>query len=202
MTPVAGAERPEVGPPHPLMVVGLGNFGGRYDSTRHNVGFEVVDRLARRCGIAVDRRKFNGLYGQGRHEGRPLYVVKPQTYMNLSGEAVVPLARYFQVPVQGLLVVCDDFALPLGKLRMRARGSEGGHNGLRSLIGLLGTQEFARLRLGVGPVPPFMDCADFVLSRFASDEVPAVREMVERADEAVGAWMTDGMDRAMTRFNG
>ena len=183
------------------MVVGLGNIGSRYDLTRHNVGFEVVDRLAERLRIAVDRKKFSGLYGQGRHLGRPLYLVKPQTYMNLSGEAVGPLLRYFQVPVKGLLVVCDDFALDLGRIRLRGRGSEGGHNGLRSLIGILGTQDFARLRLGVGPVPPYMDPADFVLSRFAREELTVVRDLVGRADEAVGAWMQDGLDRAMTRYN-
>lgn len=182
-------------------MVGLGNPGSRYDGTRHNLGFDVIDRLADKHGISVSRSKFKALYGQGRVGGEAVVLVKPQTYMNLSGEAVQPLAQFFKTPIQRLLIICDEFQLPLGRLRIKPRGSDGGHNGLRSLIAQLGSQDFPRLRLGCGPVPERMDPADFVLGHWAVDERKAAAEMVERGALAVVSFLEKGMDRTMGEFN-
>ena len=188
-------------PQPPLVVVGLGNPGAGYDGTRHNLGFLVVDELSRRHGIAVTRSKFSALWGQGRLGGEQVVLVKPQTYMNLSGDAVQPLARFFQAPPARVLVVCDDFSIDLGALRLRAKGSDGGHNGLKSLIARLGTQEFPRLRMGMGPLPPHFDVADFVLSRFARADHEAVQQLVQRAADAVECFAEHGLDTTMNRFN-
>jgi PTH1 family peptidyl-tRNA hydrolase len=184
------------------MIVGLGNPGPRYDETRHNVGFRVIDVLAGRHRISVDKLKSGAQSGKGRIGSHDVVLVKPQTFMNLSGEAVQPLRAFYKVEVADLLVVYDDFALPLGKLRLRARGSGGGHNGLENIILLLGTDAMPRLRLGVGPVPPHMAWPDFVLSRFAPDDRKTVDEMIGRAAEACESFLDDGIDRAMTRYNG
>lgn len=185
----------------PLLIVGLGNPGTQYDGTRHNVGFEALDRFAADHQAAIDRSRNKALVGEARVRGRRLVLCKPQTYMNLSGEAVGALARFYQVPPADVLVVYDELALPLGRLRLLGKGSDGGHNGMKSLIAHLGTSQFPRLRLGIGPKPPQWDQADFVLSRFAKDEQSLAREMIERAVAAIGAFVEDGLERAMNRVN-
>ncbi|MBM3461412.1 MAG: aminoacyl-tRNA hydrolase [Armatimonadetes bacterium] len=185
----------------PFFIVGLGNPGARYENTPHNLGFWVVDRLAAAAGIAVSKNKFSALYGQGRLEGETVLLVKPQTYMNLSGEAVQPLALFYKTSPQRILVVCDEFNLPLGKLRLRVKGSDGGHNGLKSLINRLGTQEFPRLRIGCGPVPEYMDPADYVLGNFSKDNRKLAEEMADRAAEAVRTYVKSGPDATMGLYN-
>lgn len=185
----------------PIVIAGLGNPGARYENTRHNLGFWVVDRLAQRHGLSVTKSKFNALFGQGRVAGQAVILVKPQTFMNLSGEAIQPLAAFYHVPPAQVLVVCDEFALLFGQLRIKPRGSDGGHNGLKSVIARLGTQDFPRLRIGIGPVPPMFDPADFVLSNFAKADQDGVRDMVDRAADAVESFVKDGMERTMNAFN-
>ncbi|HEU4366476.1 MAG TPA: aminoacyl-tRNA hydrolase [Candidatus Krumholzibacteria bacterium] len=183
------------------LVAGLGNPGDRYRDTRHNLGFRVVETLARARGGRWRE--------QGRHRrlaridvaGRDVLLVEPLTFMNLSGDALRPLVDAESVPLNRVLVVCDDIALPLGQLRLRPAGSDGGHNGLVSVIERLDSRDFPRLRLGVGPVPPRVDAAEFVLAEFLPEEEGVVDEMVTAATECVVAWATDGIDRAMGRYN-
>jgi PTH1 family peptidyl-tRNA hydrolase len=184
------------------LIVGLGNPGREYERTRHNVGFAVVDAFARAHGIAVSRRDHQALVGDGRVGGARVFLLKPQTYMNLSGQAVASFLRYKPVALTDLLVVTDDIALPVGRLRLRADGSAGGHNGLKSLIAHLHGPAFPRLRVGVGaPRDPSVQ-KDFVLGPFSRSEQPAVDEAIERAVAALEVWLAEGIERAMNRFNG
>lgn len=183
-----------------MLVVGLGNPGPCYDGTRHNVGFAVIDCLARQYLTAVDRRRSNALTGEVRDGRRRVILCKPQTFMNLSGEAVAPLAAFYKVPSTDVLVIVDEIQLPLGRLRLGKRGSDGGHNGMKSVVAHLG-QEFPRLRLGVGPKPPNWDQVDFLLSAFAKDELETVQEMVERAAAGIRLILDYGLDVAMNCLN-
>lgn len=185
----------------PVLVVGLGNPGPKYDGTRHNVGFAVIDRLALSCRVSVDRVRYNALTGEMRHGGRRVILCKPQTFMNLSGDAVGPLATFYKIPPSDILVVVDEINLPLGRLRLGRDGSDGGHNGMRSMVAHL-SQKFPRLRLGVGPLPPMWDMMDFVLSRFAKEDQKAVDDMVERAVQAIPVLLDEGLEKAMNRVNG
>jgi PTH1 family peptidyl-tRNA hydrolase len=182
------------------VVVGLGNPGSRYHGTRHNVGFAVIDSLAEspRCGKFQER--FQALVAEWCPDEGKILLVKPQTYMNLSGRAVRQLIDFYQLPLDSLLVVCDDFNLPLGKLRARARGSHGGHNGLRDIQHHLGTSEYARLRIGVG-APAEGEAVDFVLGRFRPSERPMIDDAVARSAQAVSVWATQGIDACMNQFN-
>jgi PTH1 family peptidyl-tRNA hydrolase len=184
-----------------LILVGLGNPGVRYESTRHNMGFLVVDAIAAKRGFEWKRGAAN--YHRCEFESASLRVilVKPQTYMNLSGGALLELRESRPFEPKDLLVVVDDIALPLGALRLRKQGSDGGHNGLGSIIEELGTTRFPRLRLGVGPVPPDTDPADFVLAPIPSDETEVVQRVVRVAVRCVQTVLTDGFGRAMGRFN-
>lgn len=182
------------------IVVGLGNPGSRYCGTRHNVGFEVIDTLARHPSVGAFREKFESLVAEGRVDDETLLLVKPQTYMNLSGRAVRALLDFYKLPPQQLLVVCDDIHLPLGKLRLRARGSHGGHNGLRDIQQHLGTEEYPRLRIGVGE-PAAGEAVDHVLGRFRASEQPIITEAILRAAQAVECWALQGIEAAMNRFN-
>lgn len=185
------------------MVVGLGNPGARYAETRHNVGFLVVDQLADRHGVARPRWKFQALLGEARIGSETVWLLQPQTYMNLSGEAVAAAVRFYQIDLVDLLVVCDDLNLPLGCLRFRRKGSDGGHKGLRSVITCLGTEEFPRLRLGIGqPEDPSMEAVDYVLSRFRDDEIEALNQALGRAADGVEKWVQEGIEAAMNQFNG
>ncbi len=182
------------------LVVGLGNPGRRYELSRHNVGFRCLDELARRWGVAAWRRAFGALVGAGYFESRRLLLAKPQTFMNLSGEAVGPLLRYFGLVPGEMLVIYDDMDLPLGKLRIRLHGSSGGHRGVESIIAALGTNQFPRLRIGIGRGAG-LEAADYVLGRFGEAEEPVVAEALTRAADAVEMIVRDGLAAAMNRYN-
>ena len=184
------------------LIVGLGNPGEKYERTRHNVGFLVVDALAERLGVPVQKLKHRALTNTVRLAGQKALLLKPVTFMNLSGEAVGDAARFYKLPPERVLVISDDTALPLGKLRLRKGGSAGGHNGLKSIIQHLGTDQFPRLRLGVGEKPhPDYDMADWVLGRLQGEDWKAMEAAVDRAADAVEHVLAHGVDAAMNRFN-
>lgn len=184
------------------LIVGLGNPGARYEWTRHNLGFLAVDALARKLGADVSTSEHHALTGRATAEGRRLLLAKPLTYMNRSGEAVEALVAYYQIALSDLLIIYDDLDLQPGQIRLRPKGSAGGHNGLRSIIRSLGTDEFPRLRMGIGGVPPGWTGADYVLAQFRSDQIPAVEAFADRAAEASYVWLTQGLEAAMQQFNG
>jgi PTH1 family peptidyl-tRNA hydrolase len=182
------------------VVVGLGNPGQKYAGTRHNVGFLVVDYLAESPRAGRFQSRFQGQVAELIEEGEKILLVKPETFMNLSGRCVREVLSFYQVPVTDLLVVCDDINLPLGKLRVRARGSDGGQKGLRDIQNHLGTAEYARLRIGID-APGGADAADYVLSRFRPSEKPAIEEAIQAAAEAVMYWARHGVEACMNRYN-
>jgi len=185
------------------VVVGLGNPGPRYRGTRHNVGFEVVDYLAKSPHASGFRGRFQAQTAELQEEFGPVLLVKPETYMNLSGRTVREVVDFYKIPLSDLLIVCDDINLPLGKLRARARGSHGGHNGLRNIQDVLGTNEYARLRIGVdAPKLGYDDATvDHVLGRFQPGEKPAIEDAIQKAAMAVLLWAKDGIDVCMNRMN-
>ena len=183
------------------IIVGLGNPGSKYAGSRHNMGFSVVTELADRHNISLNTRFRKGLCGSGAIGGQKVLLVQPQTYMNNSGECVRPMADYYHVPLEDILIVYDDIALDVGQIRVRAKGSAGGHNGMKSLIQHLGSGDFPRVRVGVGEKPPRMDLADYVLGHFPKEELPVIREAVQTAADAAELWLSDGVDAAMNRFN-
>jgi PTH1 family peptidyl-tRNA hydrolase len=187
-----------------MLIVGLGNPGERYEWTRHNLGFMLVDLLARRSNAIVKRAECRALVGRAEVEGRAVELVKPQTYMNLSGESVACLAkkRVGFKPAGDLLVISDDIALPFGSIRLRQRGSSGGQKGLKNIISALGTDEFPRLRVGIKPEHPVGDTASYVLERFPRAQHAEVEKILERCAEALRAVIRDGIDKAMSQFNG
>jgi peptidyl-tRNA hydrolase, PTH1 family len=182
-------------------IVGLGNPGAQYQATRHNVGFAVLDELARRGAVAFESAPADALMARWRRPDEAVLLVKPLTYMNLSGQAIGELSRYFKIELPDLLVVVDEVQLPLGKLRARARGSAGGHNGLKSVVAHLG-DNYARLRLGVGRGDARRDLADHVLARFDKDEAPEAERMIQRAADAAETFITSGIAAVMNQFNG
>ena len=184
------------------LVVGLGNPGRKYQGTRHNVGFAVLDELARRRNAARPKTNFQGEISEAEIGGQRVLLLWPQTFMNLSGSSVLAARDFYKIEDADLLVVCDDFNLPLGKLRFRSEGSSGGQNGLGDIIDRLGTEDVPRLRFGVGPVAANWDAADFVLSRFGKEELETVEEMVNRAADAVEDWVTESFAVCMNKYNG
>ena len=185
------------------LIVGLGNPGKEYERTRHNAGFRALDVLAQKLGCKVDKGKFQGLYGQVNWSGRKLLLLKPQTYMNLSGRAVLQLSAYFHVPPQRIIVLFDDISLEPGRLRIRADGSAGGHNGIKSIISEIGSQEFPRVKIGVGgKAHPEQDLADHVLSSFSSLEENALTSSLVRAADAALCIVEKGVPDAANRYNG
>lgn len=182
------------------LIVGLGNPGKDYQGTRHNVGFEVIDALARRHGIHVRRRQNKALVGEGNIGGEHVILAKPLTFMNLSGEAVAGLVRRYRLNASELIVVTDDVNLPLGRLRIRVRGSSGGHKGLRSIIHSLASEDFPRIRIGIGSSEQ-IDMVNYVLSRFNRSERRTIKEAVEKAADAVEVILSEGLEQAMNRFN-
>lgn len=184
------------------IIAGLGNPGKKYEKTRHNTGFQVLDRLADRYGIAVEQKKHKALCGTGMVEGRKVLLMKPQTYMNLSGESIREAVEFYRVdPECELLVIYDDISLEPGQLRIRKKGSAGGHNGVKDIIRHLGTQVFSRIKVGVGEKPEGYDLADYVLGHFSPEDAPKVQEACNRAVMAAAAVLTEGPDRAMNDFN-
>ena len=185
------------------LIVGLGNPGREYEKTRHNCGFRALDGLAQQLGCKVDKLKFQGLYTQTTYGGKKLFLLKPQTYMNLSGRAVLQLSAYFHIPPQRIIVLFDDISLAPGRLRVRADGSAGGHNGIKSIIQELGSQDFPRVKIGVGAKPtPDFDLADWVLSTFSASEEKALAVSLKNAADAALAVIDHGVPEAANRFNG
>lgn len=185
------------------LIVGLGNPGKEYERTRHNAGFRAIDVLADRLGCKIDRLKFQGLYAQTNHQGKKLFLLKPQTYMNLSGRSVLQLSAYFNIPPQQIIVLFDDISLPPGRLRVRADGSAGGHNGIKSIIGELGSQDFPRVKIGVGAkAHPEQDLADWVLSNFSAKEDKDLASALIRAADAALCIIDRGVPEAANRYNG
>ncbi|CAM3229859.1 aminoacyl-tRNA hydrolase [Sporolactobacillus spathodeae] len=184
------------------MIAGLGNPGREYAGTRHNIGFDVIDRLANKYGIEINKSKFNGLFGKGTVNGEPVILVKPLTYMNLSGEAVAPLLRFFQIESSDLLIIQDDMDLPVGRIRIRAKGSSGGHNGLKSLIRHLHSEEFARIKVGIGHPPRDQQAViSHVLHGFTREEQPAIDDALDRAASAAVDWLVEPFVKVMNTYN-
>lgn len=183
------------------VVVGLGNKGKKYDITRHNIGFEVVDEFARQHQIKLTKTKFKAVIGEGHIYGEKVIVVKPQTYMNLSGESVMKILDFYDLPLDNLIVVYDDIDLDTGKLRIRKKGSGGSHNGMRNIIYLLKKDAFPRVRVGVGRPSNGQNLADYVLSRFTKDEQKLLIPIVEDAVSAIETIIKDDTDLAMNRYN-
>ena len=185
------------------LVVGLGNIGEKYDNTRHNVGFEVADELAERGRVPIQKLKYRALTNTLEIGGEKVLLMKPVTYMTLSGEAVGEAARFFKVPADHVLVISDDVSLPVGKLRVRRGGSAGGHNGLKNIIQHLGSDQFPRIKVGVGEKPhPDYDMADWVLGKFQGEDRKTMDVAVKRAADAVECFLREGPDKTMSRFNG
>ena len=185
------------------LIVGLGNPGREYEKTRHNAGFRALDILAEKLGCKVDKAKFQGLYGHVNFKGRKLLLLKPQTFMNLSGRSVLQLSAFFHVPPQNIIVLFDDISLEPGRLRLRSDGSAGGHNGIKSIIAELGSQQFPRVKIGVGAKPhPDFDLADWVLSAFSAQEEQALQPALERAANAALAIVELGVPEASNRYGG
>ena len=184
------------------LVVGLGNPGAKYENTRHNVGFMTADTLAGRNGEPIRRVKYHALTSEAVIGGQSVLLMKPTTFMNLSGQAVSEAARFYKIPADHVLVISDDVDLPLGKLRIRKSGSAGGHNGLKHIIQLLGTDQFPRLKIGVGGKPhPDYNMADWVLGQFQGEDKKTINAAVARAADAVECLLADGIDRAMNQYN-
>ncbi|MEE1225414.1 MAG: aminoacyl-tRNA hydrolase [Clostridia bacterium] len=184
------------------LVVGLGNPGTQYEMTRHNIGFHTIDYIADKLNVKVKKLKYKALYGECEIAGEKVYLIKPQTYMNLSGDSVVEFSRFFKVPVENIIVISDDISLDTGRIRVRPKGSAGGHNGLKSIIYQLNSDEFPRVKMGVGaPKHEDYDLADFVLGRFTKDEIPVMEEAIIKASKAVNEIIKNGAQSAMNKYN-
>lgn len=184
------------------IIAGLGNPTREYEKTRHNVGFEVIDVLADMLGTTVEEKKFKGCYGRGIIGGEKVLLLKPQTFMNLSGESIRAASDFYKVDPEHIIIIYDDISLDVEQLRIRKKGSAGGHNGIKNIIAHLGTQEFPRIKVGVGDKPKKMDLADYVLSRFSKEDRAAMEDAFKEAAKAVEVMITEGMDIAMNQFNG
>ncbi|MED0962829.1 aminoacyl-tRNA hydrolase [Bacillus paramycoides] len=183
------------------LIVGLGNPGREYELTRHNIGFMAIDELAKRWNISLNEQKFKGLFGAGFVNGEKIILLKPLTYMNLSGESIRPLMDYYKIDVEDFIVMYDDLDIPVGKLRLRMKGSAGGHNGVKSTISHLGTQEFQRIRMGIDRPKNGMKVVDYVLGRFTSEEISGVNQSIEKAADACEEWLNKPFLQIMNTFN-
>lgn len=184
------------------IIVGLGNPDRQYQATRHNIGFDVITRICDETGISLNIRKHKALLGKGMLCGQKVLLVQPMTYMNLSGECIRELVDYYKIdPKEELIVIYDDISLEPGQLRIRKKGSAGGHNGIKNIIAMLGTQEFQRIKIGVGEKPKDWDLVDWVLGRFPSEQEPIIREALKNASHAVNVMIEEGPEQAMNQFN-
>jgi len=193
------AEPEEVG--KMKIMVGLGNPGKQYEHTRHNVGFDVIDELSRRFNIPLDQSKLKGLYGIGFYKGEKVLLLKPLTYMNLSGESIRAVMDYYDIDLEDLLVIYDDLDLPVGKIRLRQKGSAGGHNGIKSTVAHLGTQQFNRIRIGIDRPQNGMSVPDYVLGKFHKEEQSQVQDVIQKSADACEAWLERPFIQVMNDFN-
>lgn len=183
------------------VIVGLGNPTDKYKGTRHNIGFEVIDKLADKYNIKLDIRKHKAICGKGIIEGEKVILVKPQTYMNLSGESVAEILNFYKLDVSDLLIIFDDISLDVGNIRIRKKGSAGGHNGIKSIILEIDSQDFLRIKVGVGDKLPQQDLADYVLSRFPKEQQSLVSETIDKTIYAIAEIINNGVDKAMNIYN-
>ncbi len=183
------------------IIAGLGNPDKKYDGTRHNIGFTVIDRIADEYNISMDIKKHKGICGKGVIAGEKVVLVKPQTYMNLSGECIREVVDFYKVTPQDVIIIFDDISLEPGKIRIRPKGSAGGHNGIKSIIAHLNSEEFWRIKCGVGDKPKGYDLADYVLGHFSKEELPVIAEETEKAVKACECMLTKGIETAMNQFN-
>lgn len=181
------------------IIAGLGNPGGEFENTRHNAGFNVLDYFAYEHNIRINRTKFKGLCGQGTIGSEEIFLLKPQTYMNLSGESILDAVQFFKIDIKNLIVIYDDVSIPLGRIRIRPSGSDGGHNGMKSIIYLLGRNDFPRLRVGIGA--PENDMIDYVIGKFSEDEKKIIDDVYKVSSEAAGTIVEKGIVQAMNQFN-
>jgi peptidyl-tRNA hydrolase, PTH1 family len=184
------------------VIVGLGNPGTKYELNRHNIGFLTIDFLAEKYGVKVKKLKHKALFGEGKIRGSKVVFVKPQTFMNSSGESVQEIISWYKADLQNLIIIYDDVDLETGQLRIRATGSAGSHNGMKSIIYMLGSDKFPRIRLGIGQPPQGWDLADYVLGNFRTDERDVIKRLIERTSDAVGDIVNSGIEIAMNRHNG
>lgn len=184
-----------------MLIVGLGNPGEEYKYTRHNSGYRVVDLLAKKLNIDINKEKFKGMFGEGSYNGKKVMVLKPTTYMNLSGESVVEAVNFYKLPLEDVIVVYDDIDIEIGKIRIRPEGSSGTHNGMRNISDLLGSHDFPRIRVGIGKAPQGMDLANFVLSKFSIEEQSDIEKAIDMASEAVLEVIRSGIGKAMNIYN-
>lgn len=183
------------------LIVGLGNPGSKYENNRHNVGFMAIDLIAEKLGVSVNKLKFKGLYGQANYKGEKLILLKPQTFMNSSGESVSQFFNYYKIEPEKLIVLVDDIDIEFGRVRIRKKGSAGTHNGLKSIVNLLGTSDFPRIKIAVGKNPSYMDLVNFVLGNFSKEEKKIIDKEIELASQAVFDLVDKDLDYAMNRIN-
>ena len=184
-----------------FVVVGLGNPGKQYEQTKHNVGFLVIDKLAEKYQIPMTKFQYKAFVGSGTIKNKKVLLVKPQTFMNLSGESVREIVNFYKVPQERFVVIYDDTSLPMGQIRLREKGSHGGHNGIRNIIQLMGTDVFGRIKVGIGEKPNGWDLADYVLAKFEQNDLPLMENGMDKATEAVEWILSKGMQDAMNRMN-
>ncbi len=184
-----------------FVVVGLGNPGKQYEQTKHNVGFLVIDKLAEKYQIPMTKFQYKAFVGSGTIKNKKVLLVKPQTFMNLSGESVREIVNFYKVPQERFVVIYDDTSLPMGQIRLREKGSHGGHNGIRNIIQLMGTDVFGRIKVGIGEKPNGWDLADYVLAKFEPNDLPLMENGMDKATEAVEWILSKGMQDAMNRMN-
>ncbi|NLW24190.1 MAG: aminoacyl-tRNA hydrolase [Clostridia bacterium] len=183
------------------LIIGLGNPGRKYDNTRHNVGFAVIDKISEKLNIQVDKKQAQSLVQSSFWRGKKVLLVKPQTYMNLSGQAALELINFYHDQIEDLLVIHDDLDLPVGQLRFKREGGSGGHNGLKSIIKCLNSQDFNRLKIGIGRPPEYIDVVDYVLTSFTKEEEKILSQTIRRAVDGIEEWLENGIDSAMNLYN-
>ncbi len=184
-----------------FLVVGLGNPGREYARSYHNMGYMALDRLSQRLQIPIDRARFHGIYGLGKVAGRPVMLLKPVTYMNLSGDSIIEAARFYKIPPEQILVLYDDIDIPVGKIRIRESGGPGTHNGMRSVVKRLASDRFPRIRIGIGPLPEHFDIVSYVLRPLSDTHVPELSEAIEQTAAAAEVCIREDVMKAMNRFN-